>query len=141
VGETLRTSRQFEPWLRSRALAVAQPDIMRTGITGTLKIAAVADAHHVPTSLHTGVCTGVGMAATWQVAAALPGHLPQEHQHDLFQAVSAVLETPLRQENAQLIVPQRPGIGVEVNQRAVEAVTSEHWIIDHNGRRRADVRG
>jgi L-alanine-DL-glutamate epimerase-like enolase superfamily enzyme len=141
VGETLRTPRQFQPWLKSRALAVAQPDIMRTGITGMLKIAAVAEAHHVPTSLHTGVCTGVGMAATWQVAAALPGDLPQEHQHDLFQAVSAVLEAPLQQENAQLIVPQRPGIGVDVNQRAVEAVTSEHWIIDHNGRRRANISG
>jgi galactonate dehydratase len=139
VGETLRTARQFEPWLASRALAIAQPDIMRTGITGALKIATLAEAHHVPTSLHTGVCTGVGMAATWQLAAALSGSLPQEHQHDLFQAVSQVLETPLQQENGLLLVPQRPGIGVDVNENAVAALSSEHWRVDRNGRRRMDT--
>ena len=95
VGETLRTPRQFEPWLRQRALAIAQPDIMRTGITGALRIATVAETAHVPTALHTGVCTAIGMAATWQVAAALPGVTPQEHQQDLFEAVGVVLKSPL----------------------------------------------
>ncbi|MDO8542393.1 MAG: mandelate racemase/muconate lactonizing enzyme family protein [Opitutaceae bacterium] len=135
VGETLRTPRQFEPWLRNRALAIAQPDIMRTGITGALRIAAVADAMHVPTTLHTGVCTGIGMAATWQLAAALPGEIPQEHQQDLFEAVGAVLKTPLVQRNGRLIVPQQPGIGVEVNEDAVAAMSTEHWIVDTKGRR------
>ena len=139
VGETLRTSRQFEPWLRARALAVAQPDIMRTGITGALKIAALAEAHHVPTCLHTGVCTGIGMAATWQVAAALPGSIPQEHQHDLFDVVSQVLQSPLEQSGGQLLVPQRPGIGVEVNESAIKALASEQWVVDHHGRRRIDA--
>lgn len=135
VGETLRTPRQFEPWLRHRALAIAQPDIMRTGITGALRIAALAETLHVPTTLHTGVCTGIGMAATWQVAAALPGHLPQEHQSDLFEAVSALLKTPLTTHNGKLIVPQRPGIGVEVNEEAILSMTTEHWIVDSKGRR------
>jgi L-alanine-DL-glutamate epimerase-like enolase superfamily enzyme len=137
VGETLRTSRQFEPWLRRRALALAQPDVMRAGITGALRIAALAEAHHVPTSLHTGVCTGVGMAATWQVAAALPGALPQEHQHDLFAVANRLIESPLEMEQGHLIVPQRPGIGVVVNEAAVATVTSEHWVVDDKGRRLA----
>lgn len=135
VGETLRTSRQFEPWLKRRALAVAQPDVMRTGITGAMKIAALAEAYHVPTALHTGVCTGIGMAATWQAAAALPGDLPQEHQHDLFEAVSRILKTPLQQENGRLLVPDRPGIGVEVNEEAVRALSTAHWIVDDKGHR------
>ena len=137
VGETLRTPRQFAPWLQSRALAVAQPDIMRTGITGTLRIAAVAEMHHVPTTLHTGICTGVGMAATWQVAAALPGTLPQEHQHDLFSTVNAVLKTPLIEERGRLQVPLRPGIGVEVDEEAITKLSVEHWVVDANGRRLA----
>lgn len=136
VGETLRTARQFEPWLRNRALAIAQPDIMRAGgITGTMKIAALAETYHVPTSLHTGVCTGVGMAATWQVAAALPGDLPQEHQHDLFAAVSRVLKTPLKQENARLLVPSQPGIGVEVDEQAIQTLATAHWVVDEKGHR------
>jgi L-alanine-DL-glutamate epimerase-like enolase superfamily enzyme len=135
VGETLRTPRQFEPWLRSRALAVAQPDIMRCGITGALKIAALAEAHHVPTSLHTGVCTGIGMAATWQVAAALPGDLPQEHQHDLAGPVSKVLKTPLQQRDTRLVVPELPGIGVEVDEAAVRSLATAQWVVDEKGRR------
>lgn len=135
IGETLRTPRAFEPWLRNRALAIAQPDIMRAGITGAVRIAANADACHVPTTLHTGVCTGVGMAASWQVAAALPGHLPQEHQHNLFDAVGVVLKTPLTVRKGKLVVPQQPGIGVEVDEEAVAANAIEHWIVDGNGRR------
>jgi D-galactarolactone cycloisomerase len=139
VGETLRTSRQFEPWLKAQALEIAQPDIMRSSITGTLKIAALCDAHHVPISLHTGVCTGVGMAATWQVAAALPGALPQEHQFDLFEAVSQVLQIPLELENGKLIVPTRPGIGVDVNEPAVASLSSAHWVVDEKGSRTLEL--
>lgn len=135
VGETLRTARQFEPWLRSRALAVAQPDVMRCGITGALKIAALAEAHHVPVSLHTGVCTGIGMAATWQVAAALPGDLPQEHQHDLAGPVSKVIKTPLQQRNSRLVVPTGAGIGVEVDEAAVRSLATAQWVVDEKGRR------
>lgn len=140
VGETLRSPRQFAPWLQSRALAIAQPDVMRCGITSTLRIAALADAAHVPTTLHIGICTGIGMAATWQVAAALPGEFPQEHQGDLFTAVNAVLQTPLVQRKGRLIVPERPGIGVDVNETAVAAAATEHWLVDHNGRRLESLR-
>jgi L-alanine-DL-glutamate epimerase-like enolase superfamily enzyme len=136
VGETLRTARQFEPWLRARALAVAQPDIMRTGITGAFRIAALADAMHVPTALHTGVCTGIGMAATWQVAAALPGATPQEHQHDLFESSSTLLKTPLVVNKGMLEVPSCPGIGIDVDEEAVAAVSTEHWLVNANGRRK-----
>jgi L-alanine-DL-glutamate epimerase-like enolase superfamily enzyme len=135
VGETLRTPRQFEPWLRRRALAVAQPDVMRAGITGVMKIAALAETHHVPTTLHTGVCTGIGMAATWQVAAALPGDLPQEHQHELAAAGGAVLKTPLEVRDGRLIVPRGPGIGVDVAEDVVRSFATEQWVVDRDGRR------
>jgi L-alanine-DL-glutamate epimerase-like enolase superfamily enzyme len=134
VGETLRTPRQFEPWLRNRALATAQPDIMRTGITGALRIATLAETAHVPTALHTGVCTGIGMAATWQVAAALPGKLPQEHQSELFEAVGELLKTPLGIKNGKLVVSQKPGIGVEVDEIAVKNFSTEHWVVNPEGR-------
>lgn len=136
VGETLRTARQFEPWLRSRALAIAQPDVMRAGITATMRIAALADTAHVPTTLHTGVCTGIGMAATWQVAAALPtANLPQEHQRNLFEMAGSFLKEPLTHRAGRLIVPQRPGIGVDVNEAAVKSMATEHWVVNRDGRR------
>lgn len=134
VGETLRTARQFEPWLQARALAVAQPDLMRAGVTGVLRIAALCEARHVPTTLHTGVCTGIGMAATWQVAAALSADIPQEHQTDLFETAGRLLHTPLTERQGRLLVPSRPGIGVEVDEPAVAALATEHWKVDASGR-------
>ncbi len=108
---------------------------MRTGITGAMRIAAVADAMHVPTTLHTGVCTGVGMAATWQAAAALPGNIPQEHQVDLFTTANCFLRTKLVEENGLLRVSEAPGIGVEIDEDAVRRMSSEHWVVDSAGRR------
>lgn len=136
VGETLRTVRQFEPWLKSHALGIAQPDVMRTGVTATMRIAARAAEQGVPTTLHVGVCTGIGMAATWQVAAALPDNgLPQEHQFALFEVANRFLKTPLESRAGTLIVPQRAGIGVEVDEATVRSFATEHWVVDRTGRR------
>lgn len=134
VGETLRTARQFEPWLRSRALAIAQPDVMRAGVSGVWRIAALADTHHVPVTLHTGVCTAIGMAATWHVSAALPGTLPQEHQESLFAAANAFLATPLEEKGGRLRVPSGPGLGVDVDESKLTAFVTERWRVDSEGR-------
>jgi L-alanine-DL-glutamate epimerase-like enolase superfamily enzyme len=106
-------------------------------VTGALRIAALAEQHDVPTTLHTGICTGIGMAATWQVAATLRSDIPQEHQADLFATAATVLHTPLELRHGQLIVPNRPGIGVEVDEAAVKSVATEHWVVDTRGRRLA----
>ena len=136
IGETLRTVRQFEPWFKSGALGIAQPDVMRTGVTATMRIAARGAEQKVPTTLHVGVCTGIGMAATWQVAAALPeSGLPQEHQFAPFEVANRFLKTPLEAREGKLIVPQRPGIGVEVDEAKVLSFATEHWVIDRTGRR------
>ena len=137
VGETLRTPRQFEPWLKQRALAVAQPDLMRTGITGARRIAALASSHGVPTTLHIGVCTGIGMAATWQLASTWPGEVPQEHQQSFFPIANSVLTTPLGERDGRLLVPEGPGTGVEVNEAAIRGYATEQWIVDTKGRRLA----
>lgn len=134
VGEVLRTARQFRPWLEKRAMAIVQPDVMRAGISGVSRIAALADAFHATTTLHVGVCTGVGVAATWQVAAALPGTLPQEHQLDLFVSMNSMLKTPLVEKDGMLQVPSKPGNGVEVNEDVVKAMSVEHWAVDRDGR-------
>lgn len=134
-GEALRSVSQFRPWLEAGALDLAQPDVMRAGITGVMRIAELAAVFHVPTTLHVGVCTGIGIAATWQVAAALPGVLPQEHQVDLFDAMNTVLENSLTEEKGRLQVPSRAGIGVVVNESAVRSMAVETWVVDREGRR------
>ncbi len=108
AGETLRSVQQFRPWLERGAIRVAQPDVMRAGVTAARRIADLA-AHHCSAALHVGVSTAVGVAATWQLAAALPNFAIQEHQTDMFPAANRVLRAPLREEGGMLRVPEGPG--------------------------------
>jgi L-alanine-DL-glutamate epimerase-like enolase superfamily enzyme len=128
-GETLRSAAQFLPWLQAGALQVVQPDVVRCGVTTAKRVADLAQAFQARTALHLGVCTGIGVAATWQVAAALPGFLVQEHQLDLFETANRVLRTPLEEMGGKLIVPLAAGLGVEVDEDAVRDLTTEHWTI------------
>ena len=129
VGEPLRTIYEFLPWFEQRALGIAQPDIVRTGFTAAKKIAAMAEAQRIPVAPHIGVCTGVGMAATWQFAASLPNFLIQEYQLDLMDGVNQILKTPLEAQDGTLIVPRLSGLGVEVNETVVLERSSEHWSV------------
>ena len=135
VGEHLRSVQEFMPWFQKGALHIAQPDVPRTGITAAKKIAEMAAAYHRKIALHFGLFTGIGVAATWQVAAALPNFLIQEHQLELFDHVNQVLESQLKVEHGKLMVPMDPGLGVEVNEEFVRANASQSWIVDSEGRR------
>lgn len=134
-GENLRSVHQYMPWLQSRALRVAQPDVVRCGVTAARRIAALAHAFHLPAALHVGVCTGVGMAATWQVAASLPNFLVQEHQLDLFETANQFLSTRLTTESGQLVVPAGAGLGVRISEEAVLRHAVEHWTVTPDGAR------
>ena len=124
VGEPLRTRHQFMPWLAARAMDVAQPDLMRNGVGETLAIATLASAHHVPVALHTGVVTAVGMAASWQVAAALPNFLVQEVQPVMLQTFGHLVEEGLTAADGVVHVPTGPGIGVTVDEGRVRTMAS-----------------
>lgn len=132
-GENLRSVHQFLSWLQARALRIAQPDVVRCGVTAFKRIAGLAHSLHVPVAPHVGVCTGVGMAATWQIAASLPNFLVQEHQFDLFETANRFLETPLVCDRGQLVVPAAPGLGVRVREDEVQRHAVEHWTVTPDG--------
>jgi L-alanine-DL-glutamate epimerase-like enolase superfamily enzyme len=132
-GENLRSVAQFLPWIRSGALEVVQPDVGRCGITAAGRIAELAQAFHCPAALHVGVCTGIVMAATWQLAAALPAFVIQEHQLDLFETANGILRSPLRENAGILEVPLGPGLGIEVDEDAVARHSIEHWVVTAKG--------
>lgn len=115
IGEPLRTRFQFQPWFRAEALDLAQPDLMRNGITEVMKIASVAEAFNLDLALHTGTLTVVGMAATWHAASALPNFFIQEYQPVMFDTFNRWLEEPLRVHEGRLVVPDGVGLGIEID--------------------------
>jgi D-galactarolactone cycloisomerase len=134
VGEVLRSVEEFLPWFEQRALGIAQPDVTRCGVTESYRIAELARAFHVPTALHVGVCTGIGVAATWQVAAALPEFAIQEHQPRMLPAANRVLRNPLAEKAGMLLTPAGPGLGIDVDEDSIRANAVEHWVVTRDGK-------
>ena len=134
IGEPLRTVREFEPWIEQKAMKIAQPDIVRCGITGGKKIIDLAEKANLRIGTHIGVCTAIGVAASWHVASTLSNAISQEHQLDMFETANKVLLTPLIVEAGQAIIPTLGGLGTEVDEDFVRAHSSEIWSIsfDHN---------
>lgn len=134
VGEPLRTRSAFLPWLTAGALEIAQPDVMRNGITETVRIAALAGAFNLKVALHTGCLSVVGMAATWQTAAALPNVHVQEFQPVMLETFNPWLVNPLQVQSGQLVVPDGPGLGIVINEERLSAYVDSAVTIG-DGRR------
>jgi D-galactarolactone cycloisomerase len=129
VGEPLRTVREFEPWFNQDAMKIAQPDIVRCGITGGQRIMAAAQKQQLRIAPHIGVCTAIGVAATWHMASVIPDPVSQEHQLDMFETANKVLTAPLRVKEGQAIVPSGIGLGVNVDEDFVKAHSVERWSL------------
>lgn len=128
VGEPLRGHHSFRPWFQARALDICQPDPMRNGISETFRIAQLAETFNVPVALHNGAVTTIGMAATWNTAAALPNFYVQEFQPQMLELFNPWLREPLQVDEGQLVVPNGPGLGISIDedrlQVDVEAATT-----------------
>src|SRR5690606_7687312 len=105
-GEALRTRAQFMPWLRRDAFDVCQPDLMRNSVSETWRIAVLAESFNKPVALHTGCTTAVGLAATYQMAAALPNFLIQEYQPVMLEVFNDWLRSPIELAEGEIVVPE-----------------------------------
>ena len=121
-GENMRTRFEFRSWFEQQALDIAQPDIARCGITEGRRIAELAHAHQVPVALHLGLSLGVANAATWHVAAALPNFYLQECHVPLVEISNRFFHEPLEILNGEAVVPERPGLGVDIDREALARV-------------------
>jgi L-alanine-DL-glutamate epimerase-like enolase superfamily enzyme len=129
VGEPIRTRHEFEQWLAADAFDVAQPDILRTGLTEGKKIADLAQTNGRPVAPHVGLALGPGMAATWQFSSALSNLRTQEHQPVCFEETNNLLTPELRTEAGELVVPEGPGLGADVDEDALAEFTVDSGTV------------
>ena len=118
AGERLTTKYEFARLLRCGAAAIAQPALGRVGgILEAKKIAALAEVHYAQIAPHL-YCGPIEAAANIQLAACIPNFLILEgiKTWDGFQA--DLLKTPLCWQDGYVILPDAPGIGVELNEEA-----------------------
>jgi L-alanine-DL-glutamate epimerase-like enolase superfamily enzyme len=123
AGEELYLWDGFREMIEKRAVDILHPDLLTSGgMMETKKIADYGERYGLPTALH---CAGspIGFMANVHCAAAIPSFVSMEH-HGLDLPFWTSLVTGLPDDymaDGYVTVPDRPGLGVDLNQEGIEA--------------------
>ena len=117
----------MEAWVQQpRALDVYQPDIGRTGFTDYMNQMEIAAQAGILTTPHMGTGVSVFQAATLQCAAVAPPDYLQEFQGGLSDRLEKASDTAWKYADGGFILPDRPGIGVEINEELLDPFVVKH---------------
>lgn len=123
AGEELYLLDAFKPFLENRAIDIAHPDLLTSGgMLETKRIADYAERYGIPTALHFAG-SPIAFMANVHTAAAIPSFVALEH-HGLDLPFWESLVTGLPEnyiENGYVTVPDKPGLGVDLNLEGIEA--------------------
>ena len=110
LGENFYGPRELAKALEAKACDLVMPDFMRIGgVTGWQRAAAIAGAAGVPISTHLYP----------EVAAHVMRVSETAHWLEWQDWVDPLLEEPYEVKDGQLLVPERPGLGLTWNEEAV----------------------
>ena len=127
TGEAVFTKFQFRDLLATGAADIIQPDVAATGgLTEMKKIAAMAEAHYVSVAPHNPLGP---LASTTNVhfAATAPNFLVLEYHADDVGLRAEILHEPLKLEDGYVVLPDAPGLGVELNEEVFEKYPYQDW--------------
>ncbi|MFC1993675.1 mandelate racemase/muconate lactonizing enzyme family protein [Chloroflexota bacterium] len=107
TGESLHTKSEFHRFITNKALDIVEIDLQRVGgISEWRKIAAMAEACHLPAVSH--------------LFPEIMCHVVTSTMPVEYLPLSSVLFTEsLRIENGDMVMSQKPGLGLELNEKAV----------------------
>jgi len=120
IGESYRTRFEMLPFFEQRALDILQPDIGRSGITEGRKLAALADTFHVKLAPHISIGLGVQIAAALHFGAVCDNLMVMECNPKVYEVANKFLMNPIEYGSAALVVPEAPGLGIEINEAKLE---------------------
>ena len=122
-GEDIYLWDGWREMIERRAIDIIQPDLLTAGgMRETKKISDYAERHHMPTVLHFAG-SPIAFMANVHCAAAIPSFIALEN-HALDLPFWKDLVTGLPEdliEDGYVRVPEKPGLGVDLNYEAIEA--------------------
>jgi galactonate dehydratase len=115
VGERLHTRYEFVPVLEQRLADFIMPDVTWTGgISELKKISTLAEAYYVPVSPH-DASGPINVLAGAHVMMTVPNFYKLETIRSKMSAYDVFIQEPLDTRDGNLYVPERPGLGLEMN--------------------------
>jgi L-alanine-DL-glutamate epimerase-like enolase superfamily enzyme len=123
AGESEFTRFDFRDLADARAVDIFQPDMaICGGITEAMRIAALASAYQIRVAPH--MWGGALMfSAGVQVSAACPSVFILEYSLGANPMLHDLVEEEFAIENGEFVIPDRPGLGVTINEEFVRRYT------------------
>ena len=121
--EVLTRRQSFIPWIEKQAVDIIQPDLTKVGgLSEGRRISWMAYDHHVQVVPH-GWNTAVGLAADLHFTASMPVASYVEFITPS-PYIDELLADPFTlDEDGMLTIPTKPGLGIELNDDAVERMS------------------
>ena len=120
TGERLTTKYEFIALLKEEAASIIQMNLGRVGgILEAKKIAAIAEASYAQVAPHM-YCGPIIAAANVQVAASISNFMIIEGLETWSGFDASLLIDPLKWENGHIILSEKPGLGIEINESKLE---------------------
>lgn len=139
IGEEFASKWQFLPYLERGITQFARIDVSNVGgLTESMKVAAMAEAHYIDLMPHNPlgpICT----AATVHLAAAAANFSWIEVRISPTETLN--FQDPdwfplqIQQDEYRLLVPDAPGLGIEFNEERAKKAELELWEAPHLRRR------
>ncbi len=120
-GERLYSRFDYLDFLRMECADFWQPDVSHAGgIMEIKKISAMAEAHHIPVCPH-NPSGPVANAATLQLAACVQNFYLLETMATDIPWRADITNEVVSFENSAMMIPDAPGLGLEINEEAIAA--------------------
>jgi D-galactarolactone cycloisomerase len=122
IGENYHTRYELAPFFNEGALDVVTPDIGRSGITESLRIAQLAAHHGVDVAFRTGATVGPQLAAAIQLSAGHRLFSVVEHKRN---QAKLPYSQPIEAHGGNYFVPRGPGLGLTIDERELSGSNFE----------------
>ncbi len=119
TGERFYNIFQFKDLIDRKIVSLIRPDLsLAGGFTQVKKIAAIAESAFVGVFPHL-MGSPVNIAAYCQLNAAIPNYVLME-SNPAADAFNDIVDYPVQRQGSYLVVPDRPGIGLEIDESKLE---------------------
>lgn len=127
TGEMLYTKYEFVDLITAGAVDIVQPDLVLCGgILESKKIAAIAEAHYLTVAPHSPLGP-VSTAVSTHFAASTGNFLILEYRIDSEGPNRKLVREPLKFDNGYVLIPETPGLGIELNEDAFRGQPLTSW--------------
>lgn len=127
TGEMLYTRHEFRELINLQTVDIIQPDIcLMGGLWEMKKVAAMAEASYMTVAPH-NPCGPIATAVNVHFAASTTNFLILEYHADDAPPRRDLVDEPMKLVDGYLELPDKPGLGIDLNIEALEQYPFRSW--------------